>query len=59
MTKEMFDAARERGNTSKIGQLNPMGRYGVPQGMYVVQTLLPRADHARRNCADGAFLGIR
>ncbi|KAG9316311.1 NAD(P)-binding protein [Chiua virens] len=31
MTKSMFDAARERGNERKIGQLNAMGRYGVPQ----------------------------
>ncbi|KAF9222687.1 NAD(P)-binding protein [Gyrodon lividus] len=31
MTKNMFDAARERGNSGKIGQLNPMGRYGVAQ----------------------------
>ncbi|KAF8556113.1 NAD(P)-binding protein [Imleria badia] len=31
MTKDMFDVARERGNTTKIGQLNPLGRYGVAQ----------------------------
>ncbi|KAH7888411.1 NAD(P)-binding protein [Phlebopus sp. FC_14] len=31
MTKDMFDFARQRGNGGKIGQLNPMGRYGVAQ----------------------------
>jgi len=31
MTKELFDGARERGKAGKIGQLNPMGRYGVVQ----------------------------
>jgi hypothetical protein len=32
MTIQMFDAARERGTAQKIGQLNPMGRYGVAEG---------------------------
>lgn len=31
MTKDMFDSARQRGRESKIGQLNPMGRFGVAQ----------------------------
>ncbi|KAF8135777.1 NAD(P)-binding protein [Boletus edulis] len=31
MTMLLFDTARERGKANKIGQLNPMGRYGVPQ----------------------------
>jgi NAD(P)-dependent dehydrogenase (short-subunit alcohol dehydrogenase family) len=30
MTKPIFDGARARGNEDKIGQLNPMTRYGVP-----------------------------
>jgi NAD(P)-dependent dehydrogenase (short-subunit alcohol dehydrogenase family) len=30
MTKPIFDGARARGNEDKIGQLNPMARYGVP-----------------------------
>ncbi|EPQ32291.1 uncharacterized protein PFL1_00488 [Pseudozyma flocculosa PF-1] len=29
MTSAVFDMARERGTASKIGQLNPAGRYGV------------------------------
>jgi NAD(P)-dependent dehydrogenase (short-subunit alcohol dehydrogenase family) len=37
MTKEVFDFARQRGKESKIGQLNPMGRFGVAQG------IVPRA----------------
>ncbi|KAI0074372.1 NAD(P)-binding protein [Panus rudis PR-1116 ss-1] len=31
MTVNMFDYARSRGNASKLGQLNPMGRYAVAQ----------------------------
>ncbi|KIK98349.1 hypothetical protein PAXRUDRAFT_823955 [Paxillus rubicundulus Ve08.2h10] len=31
MTKNVFDGARQRGSGGKIGQLNPMGRYGVAQ----------------------------
>ncbi|KAH7913914.1 hypothetical protein BJ138DRAFT_1133778 [Hygrophoropsis aurantiaca] len=31
MTKDMFDFARQRGNGGKLGQLNPMGRFGVAQ----------------------------
>ncbi|KAH9942252.1 NAD-P-binding protein [Epithele typhae] len=30
MTATVFDAARARGTERKIGQLNPLGRYGVP-----------------------------
>jgi NAD(P)-dependent dehydrogenase (short-subunit alcohol dehydrogenase family) len=30
MTKPMFDMARARGNEKKIGQLNPLRRYGLP-----------------------------
>lgn len=33
MTVGTFDYARARGNAYKIGQLNPMGRYGVAEGM--------------------------
>lgn len=31
MTKPMFDYARSRGSEAKLGQLNPMRRYGVPE----------------------------
>jgi len=33
MTGLMFDAARKRGTEAKIGQLNPTGRHGVPEGV--------------------------
>jgi hypothetical protein len=31
MTEPVFSMAKERGNTNKIGQLNPTGRYGVSE----------------------------
>jgi len=31
MTKPLFDGARARGSEDKIGQLNPMARYGQPE----------------------------
>jgi NAD(P)-dependent dehydrogenase (short-subunit alcohol dehydrogenase family) len=31
MTRPIFERARERGTESKIGQLNPLQRHGVPQ----------------------------
>jgi NAD(P)-dependent dehydrogenase (short-subunit alcohol dehydrogenase family) len=31
MTKPIFDMARDRGTENKIGQLNPLGRHGVPR----------------------------
>jgi NAD(P)-dependent dehydrogenase (short-subunit alcohol dehydrogenase family) len=31
MTKPIFEGARARGNEDKIGQLNPLTRYGVPE----------------------------
>jgi len=31
MTKPIFDGARARGNEDKIGQLNPLTRYGAPE----------------------------
>ena len=33
MTIGVFEPARARGNEGKIGQLNPLGRYGLPQGV--------------------------
>ncbi|KAJ8596610.1 NAD(P)-binding protein [Rhizopogon salebrosus TDB-379] len=40
MTKFMFDSARQRGKESKIGQLNPMGRFGVAQEIAQVALFL-------------------
>ncbi|KAH9992642.1 sex determination protein tasselseed-2 [Russula vinacea] len=31
MTAPFFDYARQRGSIDKMGQVNPMGRYGVPE----------------------------
>lgn len=31
MTKPIFDMARDRGSEGKLGQLNPLRRYGVPE----------------------------
>jgi NAD(P)-dependent dehydrogenase (short-subunit alcohol dehydrogenase family) len=32
MTDPVFDYARQRGTVGKIGQLNPLGRFGVAEG---------------------------
>ncbi len=32
MTTPAFEFARKRGTAGKIGQLNPLGRFGVPEG---------------------------
>jgi NAD(P)-dependent dehydrogenase (short-subunit alcohol dehydrogenase family) len=44
MTRPIFERARERGTESKIGQLNPLQRYGVPQE--IAQTALFLASDA-------------
>ena len=33
-----FEYARQRGTISKVGRLNPLGRYGVPEGISVTIT---------------------
>ncbi|KAI0958846.1 hypothetical protein AcV7_004547 [Taiwanofungus camphoratus] len=40
MTIDTFEYARARGTTDKIGQLNPLGRYGVAQEIANVATFL-------------------
>jgi hypothetical protein len=40
MTEVTFDFARSRGTDQKIGQLNPLGRYGVAPGEFAVGTLV-------------------
>jgi NAD(P)-dependent dehydrogenase (short-subunit alcohol dehydrogenase family) len=39
MTAPVFDHARQRGTADKVGQLNPMGRYGVAQGTSLLYLL--------------------
>ncbi|GJJ06630.1 hypothetical protein Clacol_000824 [Clathrus columnatus] len=40
MTSTTFDAARARGTASKIGQLNPLGRYGIAEEIAQVALFL-------------------
>lgn len=40
MTSVAFDYARQRGTTGKIGQLNPLGRFGIPEEIATVATYL-------------------
>jgi len=40
MTKMIFDRARERGTHAKIGQLNPLARYGQPEEIAAVAAFL-------------------
>lgn len=42
----MFEIARERGRGDRIGQLNPTGRYGVPEGACMIPLL--RRDLSRK-----------
>jgi NAD(P)-dependent dehydrogenase (short-subunit alcohol dehydrogenase family) len=40
MTAPVFDHARQRGTADKIGQLNPMGRYGVAEGAALLHDIV-------------------
>ncbi|HVJ53561.1 MAG TPA: SDR family oxidoreductase [Aliidongia sp.] len=44
MTKPLFDAARDRGNEAKIGQLNPMMRHGEPREIATMALFLASDD---------------
>ena len=62
MTSAVFDYARSRGNEAKIGQLNPLARYGLPEGTSAVFERLHAAHDSpaiRRNCERCAFPRVR
>ncbi len=44
MTKPIFDGARARGTEAKIGQLNPLQRYGLPQEIAAMALFLASDD---------------
>jgi NAD(P)-dependent dehydrogenase (short-subunit alcohol dehydrogenase family) len=44
MTKPLFDGARARGSEAKIGQLNPLLRYGRPEEIAAMELFLASDD---------------
>ncbi|KAI0633466.1 NAD-P-binding protein [Trametes polyzona] len=57
MTNDMFTVARSRGNEAKIGQLNPLGRYGLPQEIANVALFLASDESSYVNAQNWAVDG--
>ncbi|KAH9895235.1 NAD-P-binding protein [Cubamyces lactineus] len=57
MTNVMFEHARSRGNEAKIGQLNPLGRYGLPQEIANVALFLASDESSYVNAQNWAVDG--
>lgn len=59
MTRPIFDGARAKGKEDKIGQLNPLARYGVPEEIAYAALFLATDESSYVNgqafCVDGGL----
>ncbi|KAF8875296.1 hypothetical protein BD779DRAFT_1629887 [Infundibulicybe gibba] len=57
MTTATFEYARQRGSAGRIGQLNPLGRYGIPQEIAKAAVFLASDDSSYVNAQNIAVDG--